>query len=124
MGNKSGGTVPIHVFDNLSHGRASLSDLGQKDFQKIEVPIINLDSYLESKGLNRIDFLKCDVEGSELAVLEGYRDLLIGPDVPVLFLELNEESSDAFGFESIDIMNYLLEMGYEHFFAIVTGTQL
>ena len=32
---------------------------------------ITLDSFVEDKGLNRVDFLKLDVEGAELEILEG-----------------------------------------------------
>jgi FkbM family methyltransferase len=39
--------------------------------RKIRVPLRTLDAILEEAGLERIDFLSIDVEGMELAVLQG-----------------------------------------------------
>jgi FkbM family methyltransferase len=40
------------------------------------VSVATLDSYCEKEGISKIDFLKADVEGHELAVLRGARRLL------------------------------------------------
>jgi len=41
---------------------------------KIEINTVRLDSWMDSKGLPEIDFLKIDAEGAELEVLEGLGD--------------------------------------------------
>ncbi len=38
---------------------------------KIEISTVRLDSWMESKGLSGIDFLKIEAEGAEMEVLEG-----------------------------------------------------
>jgi FkbM family methyltransferase len=35
------------------------------------VPVVTLDHYIESRGIDRVDFIKIDVEGYEADVLEG-----------------------------------------------------
>lgn len=47
------------------------------DYSEVEhVRTITLDEYCADNEINRIDFLKIDVEGNELKVLEGARTLL------------------------------------------------
>jgi hypothetical protein len=36
-----------------------------------EFDVVTLDEYCESNGLERVDFIKMDIEGSELAALDG-----------------------------------------------------
>jgi len=42
--------------------------------EEIKVPIITGDAYVSEHGLTHIDFLKIDVEGAELSVLNGFAD--------------------------------------------------
>jgi hypothetical protein len=44
--------------------------------QSLEVMAVRLDDLFEWEGLNRLDFLKIDVEGVEEAVLEGAKSIL------------------------------------------------
>jgi len=59
------------------------------------VPVKTLDSAFSSFGLDRLDFMKVDVEGFELEVFEGGRDILneYKPDV---FLEMNHWCLNVF----------------------------
>jgi len=43
---------------------------------KEEIELKSLDSFCEEKGIHKIDFLKIDVEGHELSVLSGAKNLL------------------------------------------------
>lgn len=54
--------------------------------------------------LDAVDFLKCDVEGAELLVLQGARQTLLGW-TPKIFLELNPDWSRSFGYEPEDTHN-------------------
>lgn len=37
----------------------------------LRAPTITLDDFIEQRGLDRVDFVNMDVEGSELRVLQG-----------------------------------------------------
>jgi FkbM family methyltransferase len=65
--------------NHLVAGLRSRTDPGIK----IEVPIRTLDSF----GFKNVSFIKIDVEGSELEVLEGARDTILR-DRPNLLVEL------------------------------------
>ena len=45
-----------------------------------EISIITLDDFCKSKGIQRIHFLKADVEGFELSILNGAKEMLASID--------------------------------------------
>ncbi len=110
---RESGVGEIHVFAGLKDGHASLSDLGRTDGRMFPCEIITLDAYVERHGVGRIDLVKCDVEGSEMAVLEGSSSVLSGPDPPVWLMELNRETAVHMGYEPSDLVGKLLGFGYE-----------
>lgn len=115
---KEAGEVIVYVFDRFSHSCASLSKLDQSDYRTIKAPLVVLDDYLAEQGVPQVDFFKCDVEGSELSVLNGCTRILSAKHAPIVLVELNQDTSRAFGFQKQDIWNYLSEMGYDHFYEI------
>jgi FkbM family methyltransferase len=54
----------------------------------VQVPTITLDNYCRSNGIDSIDILKLDVQGSELKVLHGARSMLEGGRVKVIYMEI------------------------------------
>lgn len=71
----------------------------------IRVPSTTLDSYLAAAG-QRVDFLKIDVEGHELAVLEGGEQALSR----VLALRVEVQFDDSFGTQTgSEIFSYLID---------------
>ena len=78
---------------------------------KHSVPIVTLDGF---KFPRKVDFLKIDVEGMELQVLQGARQLLQDSNYPPIMLE-------AWGFSWFKeqreaLIAYLEGMGYQLFF--------
>jgi FkbM family methyltransferase len=60
------------------------------DIQEHRVMLSTVDLYCRSNGITRIDFMKVDTEGNELAVLQGARALLKAGGVSVIQFEFNE----------------------------------
>lgn len=94
-----------------------------------EIRTTTLDSVLKQHKLTDVDFIKLDIEGSELSVLKGAIETLrmsvIGLQVEVLFSELlegapNFSEVDAFlksnGFHLFDLG--LVRLGSKGFFAL------
>ena len=90
---KEKSTKNIYIPDLIS-GHASLNK--HKDAwnaQKIdgrEINLIQLDDYVEKNGINKIDFMKIDVEGSEIDVIHG-STLTLQKNKPKLHIEVNSE---------------------------------
>ncbi|HSS31225.1 MAG TPA: FkbM family methyltransferase [Nitrospiraceae bacterium] len=107
----------IHTFAGLTHGHASLSELSRDDFSSTKCMVTTLDSYAQRHGVSKIDLIKCDVEGAELGVLEGSRNIVKEMPPPMWILEINDETSKAFGYTPADMLGVLSTFGYE-FYAI------
>lgn len=70
-----------------------------------------LDHFVEEQKITRLDFVKADVEGAELRVLEGGKDT-IERFKPALLLEIEERHVERFGYRVQDVADFLDERGY------------
>ena len=55
----------------------------------VRVPIVTLDEYLEQHQIDRVDFLKIDVEGFEPKVIQGARSAIRAKKIKAIFCEFN-----------------------------------
>jgi FkbM family methyltransferase len=76
--------------------------------------IVTLDDFVEGHRLERVDFVKVDVEGAEWLVIGGFLKGLIRFK-PVLVLELCSRWSQDFGYQPAQLLVNLQELGYNHF---------
>lgn len=76
------------------------------------VRVESLDSLVETQGLQRVDFVKLDVEGSEFAVLEGAAGT-IERHRPLLQIEVEEERLASQNVTKQEIARMLGGYGYE-----------
>lgn len=76
------------------------------------IAAVTLDSYCESQGINRIDFLKIDVEGMEPAVLEGAANLLAQRRVGVALLEVCPVNLRSAGLDTDTLFRTIQATGY------------
>lgn len=63
----------------------------------ITVEAIAVDELLQRVGWDKVDFIKLDIEGSEVAAVRGMTRLMSQRDAPVLFCESNGHMLDVFG---------------------------
>lgn len=68
---------------------------------------------LDDMNLVRLDFVKLDVEGSEIFALRGMRNTLL-KFRPRMVLEVNKPVLAALGFTPRDLYQLLEELGYNH----------
>lgn len=80
----------------------------------IEIEVTTLDDILPALGVDEVSFIKCDVEGHELEVFRGGREML-ARDKPVLVFE-GHDSELANG----EMEAFLGELGYSGWFFYVS----
>lgn len=94
-------------------GNSSLQNLsGREDVSEITCRTDLLDSLYQGLGEERLDFIKCDVEGAEFMVLKGGKHT-ISEKKPVVFLELLRKWSKEFLYTPNDVIKFMKEIGYE-----------
>lgn len=81
----------------------------------VSVPVETLDSFLSSRGVTRIDFVKLDVEGAELSVIEGAENLLSRAPRPVILVEVSDLRTAAWGYPASKVLERLTGRGYQLF---------
>ena len=59
-----------------------------KDFSEFEINTFTLDSFCKNNNIKKIDILKIDVEGTELDILEGAKELMSMNLVKVIYTEI------------------------------------
>jgi FkbM family methyltransferase len=95
-------------------GNASARNLTQRtDVQKVACEVRKLDDHVRATR-QRVDFIKCDVEGAELLVFKGAVDT-ISRDRPVIFSEILRKWSAKFDYDPNEIFTLLRSLGYAAF---------
>ena len=77
----------------------------------IDVPMITLDGFFGKHSLDRVDFIKCDVEGAELLVFKGAQKVLERYHPPIL-VEIEARHTRRFNYTPQDLDGYLRSFGY------------
>ena len=110
------GTTELHVVLGSESGCNSLRppDVSQPT-ALLPVPVERLDDVLKARRIARVDFIKLDVEGAELSVLQGARELLRRAPRPVILSEVQDIRTKPWGYEAREVILSLCELGYEWF---------
>lgn len=102
------------------HGRAFLADEAEgvgsnTEFhaeRAVPVTVATLDATVRAAGIDRVDLIKIDVEGYELAVLRG-AEWTLGLFRPALLLEIEHRHLDRFGVEPAEVVAWLRDHDYD-----------
>ncbi|GHF24733.1 putative methyltransferase [Streptomyces mashuensis] len=101
------------------HGRAYLTEGADgpgpnaefRAARSVPTSVRTLDQLVEAAGLEKVGFVKADVEGAELAVLTGARETLLRHR-PSLLLEVEGRHLDKYGARPADVVRHLRAYGY------------
>jgi len=112
------GIVTLNLYDNDPFlGNASICEYPDKTRIRNEKSLcIPLDDLLRHNI--HPDFIKLDIEGSELSALKGALGLLQNENPPLICFEWNEYTADRMGFHPNQILIFLKNLGYSPFLKI------
>lgn len=118
-------SVPKLDFGGISAGQAHITGRTIEESKKknyydfdseeiINCEIVDLDSFVGEK-VDRLKFVKIDIEGAEYMALKGMESL-VKKYQPILLLEIQPAFLDGFGIDQIVFKNYLTkDLGYDIF---------
>lgn len=98
------GTGEIFIPD-ANCGGATMRPGGQGG---VTIPLVRMDDVVNE----RVDLLKIDIEGAEVAALRGAGDLLSRPDAPTVICEVSEYSLRAMGSSKDELFDIMVGHGY------------
>ena len=78
----------------------------------VRVQVVRLDDWLEAHKIDRVDFIKLDVEGGELEALKGAEKLLERRPRPVILVEVQDLRTKSWGYRAKKIIEHLQGKGF------------
>jgi FkbM family methyltransferase len=93
-------------------GRATHSE--SKAVGQEEVTITTLDVFMKDHDISHVDVMKVDIEGGELMLFQGARELLERADAPLILYE-SGYLTRGFGYHPVEIIWFLESCGYTVF---------
>ena len=115
------GEMRIHPGPEEHSGIASIAGVSRADQRAETVPSTTLDQYMRERKLPRIDVVKIDVEGHELHVLQGARQIL-QTHKPVLLIEVRAQHLERAGATREELFSLLRDLNYKPFEILANGT--
>lgn len=107
--------VPIKKSGSIGYG---ISHIHLEDHKVMEgryieekIKVTTLDTFISSKKLKKVSFIKIDVEGHELEVLRGAEKVLAESN-PAIMIEINSEHLSRSKTSKHQIFDYLEKQGY------------
>jgi len=106
----SPGEKVIYLGEPGNSGSASMAFAPEHESEQETVMATTLDAYAEAKALPRVDIIKIDVEGHEMAVLNGAPHTL--HTRPILLLEVMHHLPKRAGSSSAELFSATAGLGY------------
>ena len=91
--------------------QSQLSNSNPIKGRKETISLNTLDNFISEYGIERLDFIKCDTEGSELFVFKGGINTL-KMYTPTILVEIAESHTERFNYKSGDVIDFLTVLGY------------
>jgi len=105
------GRDELNIFE--SYGHHSLGRVDTTKFvKKQKVKITTLDNFCKEKNIDFIDCVKIDVEGFELEVLEGAKELIQNNRIKLIILEISKILLTKLGKNVDNVYDILNNNGY------------
>ena len=110
VGDKHGKTTFYQSDNPINH---RIFPQSERANSQVQVELTNLDNYFDSDMIDKINFIKIDVEGMEFGVLKGMKNILKNnKNIKILFEFVPKDTIEA-GFIPIELLNYLTSNGFK-----------
>ena len=113
-----------HSFSHISKNKDEASAAEKVQVEKVMAR--TMDRMVADFKINKVDFIRCDTEGSEMAILSGGRET-IARDLPSFLIEIHPVAlREDFKIDPQDVLDFFFELGYKMFVlkdGIITETR-
>ena len=110
VGDKHGRTT---LYQSDHPGKHRIFPQTEQAKSEIQVELTNLDNYFDSDMIDKINFIKIDVEGLEFSVLKGMKNILKNSKKIKILFEFMPENTMEVGFTPIELLNYLTSNNFK-----------
>jgi FkbM family methyltransferase len=114
LGDQSGTAALYKIYPRNPGANRILSGEPEEVYKSEMITVVKMDDIAESVGIQRIDVWKIDVEGYEMAVLQGGAES-IRKWRPILFVELVDENLREHGWSASLLVQFIEGLGYNVF---------
>lgn len=76
------------------------------------IHLVRMDDYCTRKGIDKVNFIKVDIEGGEFGFLKGAEYVIRNNRKLILVVEMMEENFKEAGYSSKEIFEYLKGLGF------------
>ena len=103
--------IDVH-FSRSTHFRASAFSMPDvPDTTVVRAKVMAGDAYVASRKIDRIDYLKIDVEGFEKFVIEGAKEVLERTEY--VYFEAYDQHSRSYGYGMSEVGDMLVSNGFD-----------
>ena len=103
--------VPIKAQGKIGPGLGHLGTERHRDYIRHTVETLRLDDFARQVGLDRLDFIKIDVEGAEWLALRGGTETL-RRFRPVVYAEVDDALTANLGYAPRELFDFMRGLGY------------
>ncbi len=104
--------LKMHSGNKGNSGQNRIIQQGADESDAFEVKVMTLNDYIKQNTVDKIDFIKIDVEGFEYKALSGSNEI-INKHKPKLFIELNDANLKQQGNSANQLLTMLGSWGYK-----------
>jgi len=116
------GNADLYLADGVNDWCNSLRRPEESSGQTVRVQVRRLDDVVSQSNLERVDFMKVDVEGAELDTFKGATELLSLRPRPVVMAEAYDIRTRPWGYDAREIVRFLANLNYQWFSLNDDGT--
>lgn len=103
--------IPVKKSGKIGPGLAHLGAETSRDFVQENITLDTVDNFVDAHALPRLDFIKMDIEGPELMVLQGALQTL-QKHRPAVFCEVSHPHMARMGLRPEDLFTLMHDAGY------------
>lgn len=107
-------SIPIKESGNLGIGLSHFGAESARDYIIEKIRTVRLDDYVMDKGIERLDLIKCDVEGAEFLVFKGGA-ATIDQFRPVVYSEICEQHTRRLGYAAQEVFDFFFAKNYKSY---------